>query len=112
MMPHLSSVFLNWMSSVQMKVVRKVAVDFEMVPDVTAVVEFDAVIVPMKPRDVDRKPEGLRAWRRWEMFSETKIAPDTVVQDPEGVEFRVDGVTDWSQGGFYKYDIVEQPHGV
>ena len=37
---------------------------------------------------------------------------DTVLMDPKGVEYRVAGVTDWSQAGFWKIDLVQQPWGL
>lgn len=112
MFPQVSSVFFNWTNAVQMRVVRKVAVDFEMEPDTLGVDTFEAVVQAMKSRDVDRKPEGLREWKWWTMWSVVRLPADTVVQDMNGVEFRVQSVEDWSQGGFYKTDMTEQPRGL
>lgn len=112
MMPQLSSAFFNWQSAIQMKVINKKAVDFELQEDVAAVVTFDAVIQAMKSRDVDRKSEGERTWKWWTMWSETKVQIDTTIQDPDGVEFKVQSVENWAQGGFYKYELTEQPKGL
>ena len=112
MFPQVSSVFMNWTSQVQMRVVRKVAVDFEMVPDTLGVDTFEAVIQAMKPRDVERKPEGLRQWKWWDLWTTTNVPADTVLQDPDGVEFRVQSVTDWSQGGFFHIEMTEQPRNL
>lgn len=95
-----------------MKVIKTIAVDFEAQEDVQGIVTFPAVIEAMSPRDIDRKPEGERTWLWWKMWSTTKLRKDTVIQDPNGVEFRVANTQDWGQGGFYTSDIVEQPRGL
>lgn len=109
MIPNLSAVFSGWTTSVQLRVVTSTAVDFEAFDDVKGIVYDDAVMVPMPPQKVDRKPEGMRVWKWWEVWSKTKYAPDSVVQDQNGLQFRIQSVQDWSQCGFYHYDMTEQP---
>lgn len=112
MMPQVSSAFFNWTSTVQMKVINVRPIDFEAQQDLLSVVTFEAVIQAMKPRDVDRKPENERVWKWWDMWSTTKIETNTVVQDPEGLQYRIRGTTDWGQGGFYHTEMTEQPRGL
>lgn len=109
MMPNVSAVFADWTSRVQMKVIKKVPLDFELKEETLQVVEFEAVMQPMPPQKVDRKPEGERAWKWWEAWSTLKLQRDTIVQDMDGLQFRVQSVQDWSQAGFYHYDMTEQP---
>ncbi len=112
MMPNVASVFMNWMSQVQMKVITVEPVDFEAFEETDNILTFMAVIVPMKPTTVQRKPENLRIWKWWEMWSTVKFRDNTVVQDPNGVEFRIESVEDWSQAGFYHSEMVEQVRGL
>lgn len=112
MFPNVSSVFFNWTSTVQMKVINKEAVDFELVEDTLGIDTFEAVIQALSPKEVQRKPENERIWKWWEMWSTTHIEKDTVIQDPNGVEFRVQSTQDWSQGGFYHSELTEQPRGL
>lgn len=109
MFPQVSSVFLNWLETVQMKVISKQPVDFELQEDVLAVPTLDMVLQAMSPKEVQRKPENERIWKWWDGWTTTLVEADAVLQDPDGVEFRVTAVNDWSQGGFYKVDMVEQP---
>lgn len=109
MFPNVTSAFLNWTSSVQMKVISKSAVDFELQEGTVAVVTFEAVIEAMKSKDVERKPENERLWKWWDMWTTTKVEADSVIQDPDGVQFRVQKVNDWGQGGFYICELTEQP---
>ena len=111
-MPQMQSVFLNWGETVQMKVIKKVAVDFEETEDVLAVVSFDAVLLALSPREVQRKPEGERSWKFWSMWTETRVERDTVVQDPDGKQYRVHSTQDWGQAGFFKSELVQQPYGL
>ncbi len=95
-----------------MKIIVKTPADFEVFEDTTGIVTFPAMLVPMKAREVNRKPEGERSWRWVSMWSTTKVEIDTVLQGPDGIEYRVQGITDWSQGGFYETDLTEQPRGL
>lgn len=112
MIPQVSSVFLNWTEQVQMKVIQKEAVDLELSEKTLAVVTYEAVMQPMPPQKVERKPEGLRTWKWWESWSTTELEVDTVVQDPAGVQYRVQSKQDWSQGGFFHYEMTEEPRGL
>lgn len=109
MFPQLQSMFLNWDQAVQMKVLNKTAVDFEVQEVVLGIPVIDMMLQVMKARDVDRKPENIRHWKFWNGWSETKVPLDTRMQDPEGLEYIVNAVTDWGQSGFYIYDLVQQP---
>lgn len=108
MIPNVSSAFNGWTAPVQLKLVDRKAVDFEAVESTLDVVHFEAVMQPMPPQKVDRKPEGIRAWRWWEAWSTTKIEKDSVVQDMNGVQYRIQSVQDWGQGGYFHYDMTEQ----
>lgn len=111
MIPKVQSAFLNWTSAVQLRVVKPTAVDFEAFEDPLEIITFQAVIQPMPPQKVDRKPEGLREWKWLEMWTTMQLELDTVAQDPDGVQYRIQSRQDWSQGGFFHYDMTEQPRG-
>lgn len=112
MMPQLQTVLLNWTSAVQMKVIQKKAVDFELEEDVVAVPGIEMMITPMSPQKIARKPENERTWKFWEGWSTVRIELDAVIQDPDGLQFRVQSVHDWSQAGFFEYELVQQPYGL
>lgn len=92
-----------------MQIISKQAVDFEMQPDVLAVEVFEAVIQPMPPKKVERKPENERIWKWWEIWSQTHLQIDTVIQDPNGRQFRVQNTRDWGQADYFHSEITEQP---
>ena len=109
MIPQVNIAFMNWMTTVQLRVVKTTAVDFEPSVETLDVQQVAMMLNAMSPRKVDRKPENLRRWKWWEGWSQDRVAPDTVLQDPDGLQYRVNSVTDWSQAGFYEYELVEQP---
>lgn len=111
MMPRMGSVVAGWGSMVQMKVIRQRAADFEVADDVLAVETIYMQITVMKARDVDRKPEGERIWKWWSGITTSTVGKDTILQDPEGIEYRVADTRDWSQAGLFLCDLVEQPKG-
>ncbi len=112
MFPQMGSVFFNWSDAVQMKVVHQQPDDFELFEDVVAVETFEAVIQAMRSKEVMRKSEDLRIWKWWTMWSTHEFRINTVVQDPNGVEFRIQSTEDWSQGGFFVSEMTEQPRGL
>ena len=112
MFPQLQNVMANWTEPIQMKILNKTAVDFEVQEVVLGVPVIDMMLQVMKARDVDRKPEGERFWKWMTGWSETKVPKDTRMQDPEGLEYIVGAITDWGQSGFYVYDLVQQPKGL
>lgn len=111
MFPNVSIAFNNWTSAVQMKIIQSVADDFEVDDQTLSIVAYEAVMQPMPPQQVNRKPEGMRIWKWWESWSVTKLQPNTIVQDMDGVQFKVQSVQDWNQGGYYHYEMTEIPIG-
>lgn len=109
MFPQMASVLNGWTKPSQMREVTQSAVDFEVSETVIAIVWFDVQLTPMSAQKVDRKPENLRAWKWWEAYTTENIKPDTVVEDFEGMQFRVQEKYDWEQAGFFRYELTEQP---
>ena len=112
MIPQMPSSFLNWSDAVQLKVISKTAVDFQSKETTLAVITLDMVIQPMSSRKVERKPEGERAWIWKEAWSTISVERDTILQDNDGVQYRVGATLDWGAAGFYKIELVQQPKGL
>lgn len=109
MQPQMASVLRGWTRPTQMCVVTKSASDFELLETVDGVAWFEAFLTPSPSQNTNRKNEGLRIWRRWDMYTTQDLPPDAVVQDPCGVQFRVQSKDNWQQAGVYHYDLAEQP---
>ena len=109
MFPNLSSVVSNWTSPVLMKVISQVPVDFEPSDVVEGQFFIEMMVTPTAPQKIDRKSEGTRAWRWLDYATTSRFWVDMVIEDPDGYQYRVDSVADWSRAGFYKGDMVQQP---
>lgn len=109
MFPQVQNVFLNWLSTTQLKVIQKLPVDFELQEDTLAVITVDMVLQAMSPEKIQRKPEDQRTWKFWDGWSTERVQLDATLQDPDGRQFKVESMNDWSQGGFFHYELLEQP---
>lgn len=92
-----------------MKVINTTAVDFEAQENTLAVPVLEMVIQFQSPQAVQRKPEGERQWRWLDAWCKQEILIDTELQDPDGVQYRVQSVNNWSQGGFWHAQLVQSP---
>jgi hypothetical protein len=70
---------------------------------------FEGVFEPMTPQRIFFKPEGQRAWRWWMLWTRTdySITVGDNIVDYNGLKFRVMAKSDWSQGGYVQYDLVQ-----
>lgn len=112
MFPQMPSTFFNWLSTVQMKVIKTTAVDYEAQENTISIPVLEMVIEPMSPRAVERKPEGERLWKWLDAWCKQEIIIDTELQAPDGKQYRVQSVNDWSAAGFWKAELVQSPYGL
>ncbi|MCX5794954.1 MAG: hypothetical protein NTY77_05630 [Elusimicrobia bacterium] len=108
-LPDMSPALAGLTDQATFKVTGKVAQDHVSVETESDPVPFQGAMFPMKPQQVEYKPEGQRSWR-WEVLvSSTRLKVDYIVTDDEGVQFRVAAFANWRKAGFYQYDLHEWP---
>jgi hypothetical protein len=71
------------------------------------VIWFRAAKTPMNGQNVAIKPEGQRSWFWSEIFTKQELPPDALIEDREGVQYRVRSKNDWKRGGYFKYEVTE-----
>ena len=104
--PEIGDEFGDWGSTVTFKVMVQTIVNHKAVNTPTTST-LDAMMWPLKAQEIAAKPEGQRAWRWLKAVSETTVAVNSVIQDPDGVNYKVMAVNNWGMAGFYEYDIAE-----
>ena len=107
--PNVSQVLRGFGKVAEFQVIRRVITDHEVVESDVSSTRICIVLQPMKARDVAVKPEGQRKWRWLDGWSTEKLELDWTLLDGSGARFRIMSQLDWSQGGFYKYTLVEGP---
>ena len=109
MMPNMRDAIAGFSTPAQFAVISKSADDFQVVESRANVLWFSGAFVPIPPRKLLVKKEGERKWKWWTLYSPVKLDLDWVVMDQQKKEFRIMSDTDYSQAGFYEYELIEKP---
>lgn len=107
--PNVAEALADWDLSVQFAIVKKTPVDFEAEETNVDIITFRVVLEPIKPRELLVKPEGQRKWKWYTLWSGVELQIDDIVQDPRGAQYRVMAQSDWSQAGYFQYEITQEP---
>jgi hypothetical protein len=96
-----------WAQNFMLECVTKSIENFQLVERKRSI-EFRGVIAPLSPRQLEIKSEGQRAWRWQEIHakSDLSLKPDDEVIFKCN-RYRVMAVHDWSDYGYYRYEIAE-----
>lgn len=93
----------------QFSVKTKAAVDFEVVEARAAVKRTAGFLQPTPARELKMLPEGQRDWKHWTYYTRDRLQLDWELLDPQGLQYRVLESRDWSQAGYHRYLLQEQP---
>jgi hypothetical protein len=107
MLPKLNTAIGAWSQCLKFDCIHKSIENFQVIERHRAV-NFKGVIAPLSPRQLEIKPEGQRAWRWFEVHAtaDLEIKPDDEVVH-KCVRYRVMAVHDWSDYGYFRYEIAE-----
>ena len=105
--PNLAEAFWDWNSTVTLKIVDKEINDFEVTESKIVDNSFSGILQPMPPQQLMVKPEGQRGWKFWELWTETFLALDMIVEDADGKIYRVMSRDDWGNAGYMHYELTE-----
>lgn len=107
--PDMSEVLDDFSEPIHFAKICKTVEDYEAVDTVKEVVGFDGVLQPIPPQKLKVKPEGQRSWKWYTLWTENILKLDDVVQDDDGLQYRVMSVSDWSKGGYTQYELTQGP---
>jgi hypothetical protein len=105
----MSAAFWNWTEPIQFNIVTTTAVDFEAKDTLVNQVVFDGTIEPIAPQKLWIKPEGERKWKYWTLWTEQDLIVGAIILDEHGKFYRVSDKSDWRQGDYQQYEIVQAP---
>ena len=108
MMPDMASTLFGLTTPIQFAVVSKTMVDYEVSESKAAVRWMDGQCQPLPPQQLKVKPEGQRTWKWWLMYTTEDLKLDDILQDDCKRQYRVMEKTDWSQAGYYAYELTEK----
>jgi len=106
--PNMTAPLSGWTKTMVFKKVTDTIVDYENVKTLTDY-PFEGVFEPMSPRELFFKPEGQRNWKWWTLWTRNGIDVENgdIIEDFNGLRFKVMKSNDWSQAGYGQYDLLQ-----
>lgn len=109
MIPNMRQALRGWTKRMTIQIIKRSIQDHESVEEVVAPIVISSVLMPLQKRKIDVKPEGERTWIWWEMHTTEKLELGwTFINCSDGTRYRVMSTEDYSQAGFYKYELVQR----
>jgi hypothetical protein len=91
------------------RLVEKATSRHELVETESAPVIFGGILQPIPMQDLKIKPEGQRQWSYWTLWTQIEIPLDCIIEDAKYKRYRVLSTKDWSESGYYEYELTEAP---
>lgn len=106
-LPNVSGAVQAWSQPLVVVIVAKKQEDY-LTKESRSTVKTRGAFMPMKTQQVVMKVEGERAWRWFSLFCSPtlELGTDDVVLI-ENVKCRVMGKKDFSQYGYFEYELIE-----
>lgn len=109
-MPKMGDVLRGFTKRVAVQVIRRDVVDNESRETILELPSISMMLVPMPAQKIAIKPEGERKWKWWDCLSSTELQLGWYVKTlNDGKKFEVMEKSDWSQAGFFGYQLLEAP---
>ncbi len=110
-MPNLLRTIEHFGETLQFEIVKKTITDHRLVETskVRPALYFEGTRQPVPPSKLMVKSEGERKFVWWTLYSEVALERDWIVKDENGMNYRVMSVTNWSQAGYYQFELIEGP---
>jgi len=109
MLPDMSDALSGFGKRIQLAVISKAKVDYDVTETKILTEWFTAIAQPITPQQLRIKPEGQRTWKWWTVWTTKALKLDDEVKDNSDRQYRVMDVTDWSEAGYRKYELTEKP---
>jgi hypothetical protein len=104
----MKDVLAGFTKRMQFATVSKTATDYESAETKASVTWFSANVQPISPQRLQMKPEGQRQWKFLDMWTVQLLNLDDIIKDKCQKEYRVLSKSDWSDAGYYQYELTEK----
>lgn len=111
MMPNLLRTINRFEETMEFRIIKKTIVDHRIVetPKVKVQTYFEGTRQPIPPSKLLVKSEGERKFKWWLLYTDIELERDWQIVDIHEVVYTIMSVTDWSQGGYFAYELIEGP---
>ena len=91
------------------QIIERVIEDHEVVDSTVLTQSINLVLHPMDPQKIAIKPEGERRWMWLDGWTGSNLEIGWMLVADSGTRYRIMAKTDWSQAGYYHYELIEGP---
>jgi hypothetical protein len=109
MFPDVSDAFWGFTEPMTFRVITREVVDYESESSSLISRIIDGVLEPQTPQKVALKPEGVRNWKWWSLWTTAVLANLDEIVDADGRKFQVQSQSDWRRGNYVEYEVTEMP---
>ena len=106
--PNVAEALWGLTEPAQFKVATRVPVEYEASETMAPPVWFDGILQPLKSYRLLIKPEGERRWKWFQLWARQELALGDTVEAYDGKTYKVMSKEDWSQGGYFSYELTER----
>jgi hypothetical protein len=92
----------------QFKVSTRTPEDYEAVETMAPPLWFDGTLQPVTTQRLLIKPEGERRWKWFQLWTQKELSLGDSVIAYDGKTYKVMSKDDWSQAGYFSYEITER----
>lgn len=107
--PYMGRALRGWVSTVLIKNVTQTIVDYQTSEVITEEI-YKANFQPMSAQNIQRVPAEYRGRKLWTVIVHDKnvyFDLNDIIEDPEGIKYRIEFSKDWRSGGYTEYGVME-----
>lgn len=106
--PKIQSALNGWESRITFVAITQTIDNRGIASDTPTTYRFKGVIQPLKPEQLQAKPEGKRSWKAWQVHTRTKLSFNTGDKIQYlNKTYEVEANNDYNLNGYYEYHLLK-----